>query len=112
MYEIDLMVCSAFFIYSNAFAATGKAIIPHYVSMSNGPTDQTTASLMLSNITNSTISVKIALYNQNGSVLVDGDNSLAAGPITGYNLLNFIDNAGSGYSVSFDLYNAYGFSDR
>jgi len=59
MKRLFLSVIMVLVFCANSFAASGKAIIPHYRSLFNSPNDKISPILFMSNITNSTISVKV-----------------------------------------------------
>lgn len=92
---VCLMVIGLLFSLGNAvFGNSGSADIPFYGASTTGA--QT--AINISNISISTISVKVTLYKNDGTILKD----IGTDYIQGHNLSNFSDNLDS-CSVSFIL---------
>lgn len=88
----------------------GKAILPHYElyfrdgAIHGGQTLRTYVWLHLSNISDSTITVKVAFYDQDGQLVVGDDNNPLSGAIQlGEAQANYSEMSSTGYTVSFDL---------
>ena len=84
-------------------ANSGKAIIPQWLSSGTNGTNPYTSVIYISNITNEPINVKVTFYEDDGTVLVDGDNNPNTGTLrTHGNFSNYNDNPGKA-SISFTL---------
>lgn len=97
---IIALTCMVIFTTS-AFAAGGRAVIPHHNSMGSSGA---ICYYFLSNITSKTVSVTVTLYDKSGSIIKD-DVNISTGTLRGsssIDLLNYNDNPTNG-SITFNL---------
>lgn len=99
-------------IFTTSFAGSGKAFIP-YVNGADAYPFAADTHVHLSNITSEPVDVEITFYRgQNSghsatgapSILLDGDDSLSTGIITGYRAMAYDESPASGSSVKFTIY--------
>lgn len=84
------------------FAASGKAVIPFFDCF-NVTGSATYSHFTVSNITESTINVKVTLYKADGTIIKD-DNNSSAGLLRGTSTLaNYNDNPSDNASITFTL---------
>lgn len=84
------------------FSAEGSAMIPHYQAYKlSSPQEDWHTHWYISNITDSSLTVTITLYDQSGNIITD-DNSSSTGLIQALNVTNYSDN-NTGSTVSFNI---------
>lgn len=98
-YLIAVLVLSllmSVFVFANVSSAalsSGKAIIPPIASSNNGTSSYAYSTLSFANITDDPITVKITLYNTDGSIFKDDGSGSTGEIISVYSTaLNYSDN--------------------
>ena len=81
-------------LHGIAGSAGPAAIIPYFSAVDNTPSGALVISI--SNITDSDIDVIVTLYDQNGNVITDGDDSATSGILQANNVIGFYDTGQSG----------------
>ena len=84
-----------------AMANSGKAIVNHFYADTAASNNQTDGLLYITNVAAEAVTVKVTIYDENGKVVSDLDNSAAGGIIKATNASNFSDS--SSYSAKFNL---------
>ncbi|HAS87784.1 MAG TPA: hypothetical protein DCS48_00510 [Desulfovibrio sp.] len=71
--KIMFVACVISILMSTAaFAGSGKAIMPHWLAQHNGHQNIQSSLIFISNITQHDLTVKITVYNKDGSVKIQG----------------------------------------
>ncbi|WDE04362.1 hypothetical protein SG34_023960 [Thalassomonas viridans] len=91
---------SLFFTVAS-FANSGKGILNHFYADTASSSNQTDGLLFITNVASEAVTVKVTIYDENGSVVSDQDNNASAGIIKVTNANNFSD--GASYSAKFSL---------
>lgn len=86
-----------------AYASGGTAIIPHWLSEGTvGTTNHTNLHLHTSNISGTTITVTVTLYDEAGNLISDTDDNPATGLVWGTNVASYTDNSTT-YTARYDI---------
>ncbi len=98
-----VVVLSILFFQGPVFAASGKAVLPHYHGNYTSSSYYQVTHLFITNVTNATTSVTLTLYDASGTIVTDDDN-YDAGKIRAESSVSATwDDNHSGSSATFDL---------
>ncbi len=104
MKRVYFLLLAPFFLFASpVFSASGSAVIPYFIAGTGnaGPTDVWYTYIFITNITNSTITVNVKLYDSAGVLLTD-DGSPATGNIRGITYNTYNDNV-TGASIALTI---------